>query len=58
LLNRAPQSDSGPGEYPDIYARFAQLIDERRSDVDVAPLRLVADCLLAGRRQSVERVKV
>jgi len=44
------------GEYPDIYRRFAELIDERRSHVDVAPLRLVADCLLAGRRDSVEPV--
>ncbi len=46
----------GPGEYPDIYRRFAQLIDERRSDVDVRPLRLVADCLLAGSREEVAAV--
>ena len=44
----------GPGEYPDIYRRFAELIDERASQVDVAPLRLVADCLLAGRRHMVD----
>jgi hypothetical protein len=43
-----------PGEYPDIYARFVDLIDERRSQVDVLPLRLVADCLLVGRRHIVE----
>ena len=48
------QADAGPGEYPDIYREFAELIDERRSHVDVAPLRLVADCLLAGRRHIVE----
>lgn len=41
-------------EYPRIYARFADLIDERRSLVDVAPLRLVADAFLVGRRVSVE----
>ena len=52
------QSDDGPGEYPDIYRHFAKLIDERRSHVDVAPLRLVADCLLAGRRQTVEPVNM
>ncbi len=52
------RSDEGPGEYPDIYRRFADLIDERRSLVDVAPLRLVADCLLAGKRQSVEPVSM
>jgi hypothetical protein len=32
------------------------LIDERRSLVDVAPLRLVADCLLVGGRRVVEAV--
>ncbi|MFL6736603.1 MAG: Gfo/Idh/MocA family protein [Sphingomonas sp.] len=48
--------DAGIGEYPDIYRMFADLIDERRSLVDVAPLRLVADCLLAGRRTVVEAV--
>ena len=42
------------GEYPDIYARFVELIDERRSHLDIAPLRLVADCLLVGRRYLVE----
>jgi predicted dehydrogenase len=48
------QSVSGLGEYPDIYRRFAELIDERRSDVDVRPLRLVADCLLVGSTERVE----
>jgi D-galactose 1-dehydrogenase len=48
------QSFDNPGEYPDIYARFVELIDERRSEVDVAPLRLVADCLLVGSRNMVE----
>ena len=46
----------GMGEYPDIYARFIDLIDNRASDVDMAPLRLVADVLLVGRRQVVEPV--
>jgi predicted dehydrogenase len=44
----------GMGEYADIYRRFVDLIDERRSDVDVRPLRLVADCLLVGSRRTVE----
>ena len=48
------QAFDSPGEYPDIYARFVELIDERRSEVDVAPLRLVADCLLVGSRNMVE----
>ena len=54
LLNGESSTDSGPGEYPDIYRRFIDLIDERRSLVDVAPLRLVADCLLVGSRSTVE----
>ena len=48
------QADNGIGEYPDIYRTFVDLIDERRSLVDVAPLRLVADCLLVGGRKVVE----
>lgn len=56
LLDGESHADDGPGEYPDIYSYFADLIDERRSHVDVAPLRLVADCLLAGRRKVVESV--
>jgi D-galactose 1-dehydrogenase len=52
----AEQDCVGPGEYPDIYRIFADLIDERKSLVDVAPLRLVADCLLVGSRQTVEAI--
>ena len=44
------------GEYPDIYRQFVDLIDERRSEVDVAPLRLVADCLLLGRTTAVDPI--
>jgi D-galactose 1-dehydrogenase len=51
------QPVSGLGEYPDIYRRFVELIDERRSDVDVRPLRLVADCLLVGSRETVAAVQ-
>lgn len=56
LIDGQAQEDDGPGEYPDIYRRFVQLIDDRRSLVDVAPLRLVADCLLVGNRKTVEPV--
>jgi predicted dehydrogenase len=41
-------------EYPRIYERFAQLLDDRASLVDVTPLRLTADAFLVGRRLSVE----
>ena len=58
FVDDEPSSEPGIGEYPDIYREFVQLIDERRSHVDVAPLRLVADCLLAGRWLSVEPVRM
>lgn len=41
-------------EYPALYHRFAQLIGEGRSDVDRAPLRLVADAFMRCRREIVE----
>ena len=46
------------GEYPDIYREFVDLIDERRSSVDVRPQRLVADCLLIGGRKIVEPIRM
>jgi D-galactose 1-dehydrogenase len=56
ILNDEASADSGAGEYPDIYRTFVDLIDQRQSLVDVAPLRLVADCLLVGSRTAVETV--
>jgi len=56
LVDGKEQPLAQPGEYPDIYREFVDLIDERRSSVDVRPLRLVADCLLAGSRRTVEPV--
>ncbi len=41
-------------EYPGLYARFASLIRDRRSEVDTTPFTLVADAFLRGTRQSVE----
>jgi len=41
------------GEYESIYARFAELIDTGVSDVDLTPLKLVADAFLLGDRQEV-----
>jgi predicted dehydrogenase len=56
VLDGETSADSGRGEYPDIYRAFVDLIDERKSLVDVAPLRLVADCLLVGSRRTVSAV--
>ena len=42
------------GEYDRIYARFALLIERGESDVDLAPLRHVADAMMLGRRIRAE----
>ncbi|MEQ1953136.1 Gfo/Idh/MocA family oxidoreductase [Mesorhizobium sp. CN2-181] len=41
--------DEGDVEYADIYRRFAELIAKRESDVDLRPLRHVADAFMVGR---------
>lgn len=45
LVHERPEA-----EYPGLYARFAELIAAGASDVDVTPLRHVADAFLLGRR--------
>ena len=44
----------GPGEYPALYARFAELVETKASEVDLEPLRLAADAFMAARRRIVE----
>jgi D-galactose 1-dehydrogenase len=46
--------DAPPEEYERIYERFAKLLAAGESDVDPAPLRLVADAFMLGRRVEVE----
>ncbi len=46
--------DDGAGEYGLVYRAFDRLLREGRSEVDAAPLRLVADAFLIGRRREVE----
>jgi D-galactose 1-dehydrogenase len=41
-------------EYGSLYAHFADLVRGRAIDVDCAPLQLVADAFLCGRRVEVE----
>ena len=41
-------------EYLSLYQRFAQLVAARRLDVDLAPLRLVADCFMLCTPQMIE----
>jgi D-galactose 1-dehydrogenase len=37
-------------EYAGLYRRFAELLESRESDIDLAPFRHVADAFLLGRR--------
>jgi D-galactose 1-dehydrogenase len=41
-------------EYRGLYRRFVELTTTGTSDVDLTPLRLVADAFLLGRRTVVE----
>ncbi len=49
-----PVATAAAEEYPSLYEHFAQLVRARAIDVDVAPLQLVADTFLCGRRVEVE----
>jgi len=51
--NAAP-IENPDNEYPNLYARFEQLVRDRNIDVDVAPFRLVADAFMCGRRTVAE----
>jgi D-galactose 1-dehydrogenase len=43
-----------PAEYEAIYEHFAVLLARRQSDVDIAPLRLVADAFMVGNWKPTE----
>ena len=53
-VNGEPREVGGRGEYPSLYARFAELVEAGGIDVDKEPLRLVADAFLVGGRETVE----
>jgi D-galactose 1-dehydrogenase len=42
-------------EYRMLYERFAALLCEGRSDIDLAPLRMTLDALAVGRRVALPR---
>ncbi|WP_434604655.1 Gfo/Idh/MocA family oxidoreductase [Pseudomonas sp. Z4-7] len=48
------QSVSEEGEYAAVYRHFQQLIGNKASDLDLQPLRLVADSFFVGSRTLVE----
>ena len=46
--------DAMKEEYPALYRRFVGLASKGECDVDLAPLQIVADAFLLGRRRNVE----
>lgn len=53
-IDGKPVQDGPEHEYPSLYERFATLVRTSTSDVDVAPLRHVADAFMLGKRNVVE----
>lgn len=47
-------AEAADAEYRGLYRRFVELVATGTSDVDLTPLRLVADAFLLGRRTIVE----
>lgn len=54
MVDGEEQAPALKAEYPDIYRRFAELIERGESQVDNVPLRMVADCLLVGSRHLLD----
>ncbi|MFY1663615.1 Gfo/Idh/MocA family protein [Pseudomonas sp. Pseu.R1] len=52
-IDGAAQTLPDEGEYPAMYRHFAQLIAEGRSDLDLQPLRIVADSFFVGSKEAV-----
>lgn len=53
-VDGARQEVAEAGEYPTLYARFAELVAAGRSEIDLEPLRIVADAFLLGSREQLE----
>lgn len=53
-LVSAPDETVLTGEYEGIYKHFAELLRSGTSHVDAAPLQLVSDCFMQGRRVETE----
>ncbi|WP_075217669.1 Gfo/Idh/MocA family protein [Mongoliimonas terrestris] len=54
MVDGTPVVDDPDREYRAIYRRFRDLVETGTSDVDAAPLRLVADAYLMGRRRETD----
>lgn len=52
-IDGRPLDVGDEAEYAALYRHFAELLDTRQSDIDLAPFRLVADAYLLGQRHQV-----
>lgn len=53
-VDGAVRHEEPEAEYAALYQRFAEIVRAGQSDVDLAPLRHVADAFMLGRRKFVE----
>ncbi len=53
-IDGAAQATGPESEYPRLYRRFVDLVRSRQSDVDLAPLQIVADAFLRGRSRPTD----
>jgi D-galactose 1-dehydrogenase len=53
-INDASQDVGAEREYPAMYGHFVDLVRHNKSDVDTAPLQLVADAFMLGEFKRVE----
>jgi len=53
-LDDVAQELGDEGEYPSLYRHFAGLVQNGKSDVDLSPLRHVADAFMLGKRKVVD----
>lgn len=54
-FNSKGREISGPDiEYPSLYSEFHRLLDEKNSEVDLSPMRHVADAFTLGKRAIVD----
>jgi len=54
LVDGKPCEIKHENEYHAIYARFSQLINSQRSDVDLTPLIITSDAFMLGERHTVD----
>lgn len=53
-VDGTPHTEGSDQEYPRLYKRFADLLESGESEVDLAPMRHVADAFTLGRRITVD----